>query len=94
MASGFRASCNPRPDPQPDVALVDLGLPGLDGLGVASALLANLPRLPTKLIARTGYADKADQARTNAAGFHAHLVTPATASAIFDCIRNQLAKRS
>jgi two-component system, sensor histidine kinase len=81
-------------DQQPDVALVDLGLPGLDGLGVASALVASLPRLPTKLIALTGYGDQADQARTSAAGFHAHLVKPATASAIFDCIRNQLAKRS
>ena len=79
---------------KPHVALVDLGLPGLDGIGVASALLSQLPPVQTRLIALTGYGDASAQARTSAAGFHAHLVKPATAAAIVECIRNQLAKRS
>ncbi|MDQ3368040.1 MAG: response regulator [Myxococcota bacterium] len=73
-------------DVRPDVALVDLGLPGLDGFGVIEALRAECPDLKTRLVALTGYGDPADQDRTKRAGFHAHLVKPATAAAILACV--------
>jgi PAS domain S-box-containing protein len=61
----------------PDVAIVDLGLPRVDGFGVARALRATLG--PTvRLIALTGYGQQTDRERTRAAGFDAHVTKPAT----------------
>jgi signal transduction histidine kinase len=67
---------------QPDVALVDLGLPGLDGVSLAKELHERCPDLKTRLIAITGYGHTADIEGTRRAGFHAHLVKPATVAAI------------
>jgi CheY-like chemotaxis protein len=77
-------------DHRPDVALVDLGLPMLDGYGVVAALRRECPDLKTRLVALTGYGQTADQERTKKAGFHAHLVKPASAAAIFACLAQQL----
>jgi signal transduction histidine kinase len=62
---------------QPDIALVDIGLPVMDGYDLAH----HLRRIPTvspdlKLIAVTGYGLNADRARSSSAGFVAHLVKP------------------
>jgi PAS domain S-box-containing protein len=60
----------------PDVAIVDLGLPGLDGYEVARVLRREFgPAL--RLIALTGYGQPADRQRALAAGFDAHLTKPA-----------------
>jgi signal transduction histidine kinase len=67
---------------RPDVALVDLGLPGLDGVSLAVELRKQCPELNTRLIAVTGYGHAMDLERTTQAGFHAHLVKPATATTI------------
>ena len=75
---------------EPDVAIVDLGLPHLDGFGVVEALRRDCPELKTRLIALTGYGHADDYERTKRAGFHAHLVKPASAAAIFDCLTKQL----
>ena len=69
-------------DVRPDVALIDLGLPGMDGFALVTTLLAECPDLSTRLIALTGYGDAEHQTRAKAAGFHAHLVKPASATAI------------
>jgi CheY-like chemotaxis protein len=75
---------------QPDVALVDLGLPSLDGFGVVEALRRQRPELKTRLIALSGYGNAEDYLRTKQAGFHAHLVKPASSATIFDCVTRQL----
>ncbi|MGZ3429851.1 MAG: hybrid sensor histidine kinase/response regulator, partial [Polyangia bacterium] len=61
-----------------DVALVDIGLPGLDGYGVARKLrdLQKLNGYPRRLIAMTGYGQAEDRRRALEAGFDAHLVKP------------------
>ena len=60
----------------PDVALLDIGLPGMDGFELA-ARLRNDPRLSDlRLVAVTGYGQRADVSRTRDAGFDAHLVKP------------------
>jgi CheY-like chemotaxis protein len=64
----IRAAC-------PEVALIDISLPGLDGYGVARALSAD-PSLRTRLVAMTGYGQPEDRRRALAAGFCAHLVKP------------------
>lgn len=78
-------------DHRPDVAIVDIGLPVLDGFGVVEALRKDAPDVRTRLIALTGYGQNTDRERTRRAGFHEHLVKPVTATAIFDCVRRQLA---
>jgi CheY-like chemotaxis protein len=60
-----------------DVALIDIGLPGIDGLEVARQLRRMGPRLATTpLVAISGYGTPQDQARSRAAGFELHLVKP------------------
>lgn len=67
---------------RPDVALVDLGLPGIDGVALVNELRAQCPDLCTRLVALTGYGHTGDVQRTKDAGFHVHLVKPASAAAI------------
>jgi signal transduction histidine kinase len=59
----------------PDLVLVDIGLPGLDGYAVARRLRAELGDRVT-LVALTGYGQSDDRRRTTDAGFDAHLVKP------------------
>jgi CheY-like chemotaxis protein len=61
---------------RPDVALVDVGLPGLDGYAVARAAMADPDISAIPLIALTGYGQSEDRRRTKEAGFRAHLVKP------------------
>jgi CheY-like chemotaxis protein len=59
----------------PDVALLDLGLPLMDGYEVARRLRASHGD-STKLIAVTGYGQASDRRRSKEAGFDVHLVKP------------------
>ena len=61
---------------RPDVVLVDLGLPDLDGCAVARAVRASRGGEDYVLIAVTGYGTAADRRRTEEAGFDAHLTKP------------------
>jgi PAS domain S-box-containing protein len=59
-----------------DVALLDIGLPVMDGYELG-ARLAELPHgKGIRLVAVTGYGQASDRARSQAAGFHHHLVKP------------------
>jgi CheY-like chemotaxis protein len=61
---------------QPDVVLCDIGLPGLDGYGVARKLRGNPATAQARLIAVTAYGRDEDRRRSNEAGFERHLVKP------------------
>ena len=62
---------------QPDVVLLDIGLPGLNGFEVAR-LIRQQPLLKNVvLVALTGYGLEADRQRSQEAGFDHHLVKPA-----------------
>ncbi|MRV70181.1 response regulator [Duganella sp. FT92W] len=61
---------------RPDLALVDIGLPGIDGYEVARRLRSNPVTQDMKLIALTGYGLAEDQRRVLEAGFDLHLVKP------------------
>ncbi len=61
---------------RPDVALLDLRMPLLDGLEVARRVRAEPDPGTVALIAVTGSADPSDRVRTRAAGFDEHLVKP------------------
>jgi signal transduction histidine kinase/DNA-binding response OmpR family regulator len=60
---------------RPDVALVDIGLPGMDGFALARALRQE-PQMNTRLVAMTGYGQAEDRRRALDAGFEAHVVKP------------------
>ena len=60
----------------PDAALLDLGLPLMDGYELAQQLLAQCSARPPLLVAVTGYGQRSDRERTRAAGFQAHVVKP------------------
>ena len=60
----------------PDVVLLDIGLPKLDGLEVARSLRARADGPRPLLVAITGFGQADDRARTAAAGFDHHLTKP------------------
>jgi CheY-like chemotaxis protein/two-component sensor histidine kinase len=61
---------------QPEVALIDIGLPGLNGYRVAETLRTEPWGDRMVLIALTGYGQSEDRRRAFEAGFDAHLVKP------------------
>lgn len=69
-------------DFKPDIALLDLGLPGMDGYEVARAL-RGMPELDTLfLVAVTGWGGAEDRRRSKEAGFDEHLTKPVDISMI------------
>jgi CheY-like chemotaxis protein len=73
-AEGLRRAC----DSKPDVALIDIGLPELNGYDVARGIReANSAwAKDVKLVALTGYGRDSDRERALEAGFDSHLVKP------------------
>ena len=70
----------------PEVALLDIGLPGLSGYDLAAVLRGD-PRLAgMALIALTGYGREPDRARAIAGGFDEHLVKPVGIDTLFAAI--------
>lgn len=69
---------------RPDVALVDIGLPGIDGYEVARRLRQDKATSTIRLIALTGYGLSEDQRRVLEAGFDLHLVKPVELAALLD----------
>jgi len=72
---------------RPGLAILDIGLPGLDGYQLAARLRADAATRPMRLIALTGYGQASDRERALEAGFDAHLVKPVK----FDELARELA---
>ena len=62
----------------PDVVLLDIGLPGMDGYQVARELRKRPRTSGAVLVALTGYGQAQDRERSRDAGFDEHLVKPAS----------------
>lgn len=62
---------------KPDVVLLDIGLPGMDGYEVSRQLHLRLPTATPFIIGLTGYGQESDRAKSTEAGFDAHVVKPA-----------------
>ena len=77
----------------PEVALIDIGLPGLDGYEVARRLRMDPHGDAIVLIALTGYGQPQDRARAAAAGFDAHLVKPVEAERLLTTIATARTRR-
>jgi len=64
---------------RPQVAILDIGLPVMDGYALGRELRARLGSATPVLIALTGYGQEQDQRRSAEAGFASHLVKPVDA---------------
>jgi len=71
---------------RPEVALIDIGLPGLDGYQVARALRSSPHGKSMTLVAVTGYGQAEDRHRSKDAGFDEHLVKPVSERALLSLI--------
>ncbi|MBA2540881.1 MAG: response regulator [Deltaproteobacteria bacterium] len=58
----------------PDIAIVDIGLPGIDGYELGKRIRIQHPAC--RIIALTGYGQASDRQRSAEAGFFGHLVKP------------------
>ena len=67
---------------RPDLMLIDIGLPGMDGYEVARSLRRDDDFRDVVLIALTGYGTDEDKARSSAAGYDHHLVKPINVEAL------------
>ncbi|RYU59352.1 PAS domain S-box protein [Methylolobus aquaticus] len=61
---------------QPEVILLDLGMPGMDGCSVARCIRQRVDGSSFRLIALTGWGQEQDQRRSREAGFDHHLIKP------------------
>lgn len=71
----------------PDVALLDLGMPVMDGYALASQLKNRPEWSGVAFIAVTGYGQASDRERTRQAGFSGHLVKPVSIEEVSATIR-------
>ena len=77
----------------PDAALLDIGLPGMDGYALARQLRADGRFRGLRLVALTGYGREHDRSAALAAGFDEHLVKPVHPDALIAVIERLLQER-
>jgi CheY-like chemotaxis protein len=70
----------------PQVALLDIGLPDMDGYELAARLRADPRTQPIRLVALTGFGREPDRRRALAAGFQDHLTKPVEIGALLECL--------
>jgi PAS domain S-box-containing protein len=71
---------------QPDVVILDIGMPKLDGYEAARRIAEQPWAHSTLLVALTGWGQEADRARGQQAGFHRHLVKPVDSDTLRDVL--------
>jgi len=71
---------------QPHVAILDIGLPEMDGYKLAGELRSRLRESSPSLIALSGYSQADDRRRSEASGFAYHLVKPLDIDALLDVL--------
>lgn len=69
----------------PDVCLLDLSMPGMDGIELARRIRAGATG-PVKLVALTALWDVTTQHRTRNAGFDEHIVKPITRERLLEAV--------
>jgi signal transduction histidine kinase len=73
---------------RPDVVLLDIGLPGMNGFEVANQLRSQPASRDALLIALTGYGEAESRSRSAQAGFDFHMVKPADVNLLLQMIAN------
>ena len=72
---------------RPNVVLLDIGLPGIDGFEVAKQLRQQPGLSSVMLVAMTGYGQLSDKQRSQEAGFDHHLVKPVSFRKVLQILR-------
>ena len=67
---------------KPEIILLDIGMPVMDGYKVCATLRRTPALKGTLIVAQTGYGQQADRQRSLEAGFDAHLVKPVSTEAL------------
>jgi CheY-like chemotaxis protein len=70
----------------PDVVLLDIGMPGMDGYEAARAIRKMAPDHALRLVALTGWGQARDRQDSRSAGFNYHMVKPPDVAALRDLI--------
>lgn len=78
----------------PDVVLLDLGMPRLDGYETARRIAGRPWADATRIVAVTGWGQEADRQRAKDAGFHRHLVKPVDVQALREVMSDGSPTRS
>jgi signal transduction histidine kinase/CheY-like chemotaxis protein len=85
-----RAALLAAPEFRPEVVLLDIGLPEMDGYEVARRLRTQNGSQRMRLVAVTGYGQPADRRRAQAAGFDEHMVKPVEPATLQAFVRSVL----
>ena len=72
---------------EPELALLDIGMPGLNGYEVAKKIREAAPTSPIMLIAVTGWGQHSDKARARASGFDHHFTKPVEPERLMELLR-------
>jgi CheY-like chemotaxis protein len=78
----------------PDVVLLDIGLPGMDGYQIAERLRERWGAGTMKIVALTGYGGAEDRQRSLRAGFDHHLVKPVSLEELQEVLSDRPQGRS
>lgn len=78
---------------KPDLAILDIGLPAMDGYELARRLRANPALSELRLVALTGYGRDLDRAHATEAGFDRHLVKPIAPSELIAVLNGLLSRQ-
>ncbi|MBN3764182.1 hybrid sensor histidine kinase/response regulator [Burkholderia sp. Ac-20365] len=73
----------------PEIGIIDIGMPEMDGFEVARAIRANAALAHMFLIALTGYSSESDKSRALAAGFDYHLTKPVSMERLADVLSHR-----
>jgi CheY-like chemotaxis protein len=76
---------------RPDLMLLDIGLPGLDGYSVCRRIRAQSWGQAIHIVALTGWGQDEDRRRAQAAGFDGHLVKPVALATLQQLLKEILA---
>jgi len=75
---------------RPDIALIDIQMPGLDGFEVLRAIRALEPPVPCRVVAVTALAMGGDRKRILASGFDGYIAKPISVSHVREQVRQTL----
>lgn len=85
---GGRAAVSAAETFRPDVALLDIGMPEMDGYAAARAIRQRCNGAGTYLVAITGWGQQEDKRRAREAGFATHVTKPVDPDLLRDILRD------
>ncbi|SIT45252.1 Chemotaxis protein methyltransferase CheR [Paraburkholderia piptadeniae] len=89
VARGGREAVRVAAKEMPEVGIIDIGMPEMDGFEVARTIRSNRDLAHMFLIALTGYSSESDKSRALAAGFDYHLTKPVSMERLADVLSHR-----